>query len=221
MMSPSKDPLRAISLIDELSLHSSIFLSPLDVDPPRHDALRAAQVLAAVSQRIEPWGEPFRLTDFHWFAAALVPFRGMTHQGKKPVPAVSAVMAESLKVRLAPLRCVRLANRGQLSNDVNKAVTNLHAAPAIFHPGLTVRSDIGVAMQNSAVRPWERSLVWGAVDEILPGWQGSWDAVTDATLAKWADFKQRMEQLGLPKDHDLPPLLDVSPQYTWRNLADA
>lgn len=103
MMSPSKDPIRAISLIDELSLHASIFVSPLDVDPPRHDALRAAQVLAAVSQRVAAWGEPFRASDFHWFAAALVPFRGTTHQGKKPVPAVSAVMAESLKVSLCSL----------------------------------------------------------------------------------------------------------------------
>lgn len=105
-----------------------------------------------------------------------------------------------------------VAERGgkQLSNEVNKAVTNLHSAPALLRTDLQKRSDIGVAMQNSAVRPWERSIVWCIVDEILPHWQGTWDARADETLAKWQDLKGRIEQLGLPKDHDLPPLLDVS-----------
>lgn len=115
MMAPSKDPLRAISLIDELSLHSSIFVKPssLEKDPSRGSALQAAQVLKLVSDvfasQQQSWTADLAVTDYHWFAAALVPFRGLIHEGKKPVPAASAVMADALKVgpleHCAVIRC--------------------------------------------------------------------------------------------------------------------
>lgn len=94
-------------------------------------------------------------------------------------------------------------------------MTNLNAAPAIFHPGLQKRSDIGVAMQNPAVRPWKASLVWGIVDEILASSPGGGAAEAEQVFAKWADFKGRIEELGLPKDHAEPPLLDVGSPRTW------
>jgi tRNA nucleotidyltransferase (CCA-adding enzyme) len=101
MLSPSKDPLRALTLIDQLHLHSSIFTipptpaCPVPVSPPREDSLRSAQILSHVSQR-KPFSE---WIDSHlWLAAALEPFRGLTWKGKKEMHAVSAVISEDLKV---------------------------------------------------------------------------------------------------------------------------
>lgn len=84
----TKDPLLAIELIDRLGLHSSIFTTT--VDPPRHEAIQAAQILQHLSN-IWP------VDEYLWFAAVLTPFQTMEVADKKPIPAVSAVISEGLK----------------------------------------------------------------------------------------------------------------------------
>lgn len=85
-------PLRAITLIDELQLHSSIFTS--DVEIPRHDSLRTAVVLDRVA---ESFGRPDEIL---WLATVVSPFRGlMSMSKKKEVPTVSLVLSDGLKVR--------------------------------------------------------------------------------------------------------------------------
>lgn len=84
-------PLRAISLIDSLSLHDSIFTS--EHNPSRDDSLRCAQILSHVSDSFPTRDETL------WLAAALSPFRElMCKQKKKDIPAISVVLSEGLKV---------------------------------------------------------------------------------------------------------------------------
>ena len=84
-------PLRAISLIDSLGLHDSIFTS--EFDPPRQDSIKCAEILSHLSDSFDTKDELL------WLAAALSPFRGLTCQvKKKEVPAVSVVLSDGLKV---------------------------------------------------------------------------------------------------------------------------
>ena len=84
-------PLRAISLIDSLGLHDSIFTS--EFDPPRRDSIRCAEILSHLSKSFDTKDELL------WLAAALSPFRGLVcHVKKKEVPAVSVVLSDGLKV---------------------------------------------------------------------------------------------------------------------------
>jgi len=84
-------PLRAISLIDALSLHDSIFTS--EFHPSREDSLRCAEILGHLSSSFQIQDEIL------WLAAALSPFRGLVcQQKKKEVPAISVVLSDGLKV---------------------------------------------------------------------------------------------------------------------------
>lgn len=83
------DPLKSITFIHDLGLHSSIFPSTLDV--PRGVSLQAATILREVSQS-------FQVDEILWLAAAVSPFRGFSMSGKKTQPAVSILLSEGLKV---------------------------------------------------------------------------------------------------------------------------
>lgn len=89
-----KRPFHALTVIDSMSLHSSIFTCE-GVDPQRDDALHAATIL----NRILPSFSVPECDLILWFGAALVPFRGLVCKGKKDLPAVSVVLAQGLKVR--------------------------------------------------------------------------------------------------------------------------
>lgn len=84
-------PLRAITLIDELELHGSIFTS--DEDVSRHDSLRTAKILDHIQHRFGGADETL------WLASVVSPFRGlMTKTKKKEVPTVSVILSDGLKV---------------------------------------------------------------------------------------------------------------------------
>ena len=87
-----KTPIRGLELIDTLHLHSSIFTCA--VDPPRGQALVAANVLRAILSRMDVESD-----EYLWLAAALYPFRDLEVAGKKPTPAVTIAIGEGLKVR--------------------------------------------------------------------------------------------------------------------------
>lgn len=93
-----KAPLRAMELIDELGLHSSIFVVPdQDVQPPhdRGEGLKATQILAAALEREGRW----KGSEALWLAAAACPFRGaIASDKKKESPAAAVVVSEGLKV---------------------------------------------------------------------------------------------------------------------------
>lgn len=92
-----KTPLRAMTLIDELHLHSSIFTAPVDPIHPRSDALAATQILTQVLERSNG---KFNSSNALWLAAAVCPFRDTTVMQKGPAPAVSLVISTGLKVSL-------------------------------------------------------------------------------------------------------------------------
>jgi tRNA nucleotidyltransferase (CCA-adding enzyme) len=83
------DPFRAISLIHDFGLHSSIFTCA--VDPPRDSAILASRILKEMATTFPP-------DEMLWLAAWTSPFRGLVVKGKKELPAVSVLLADGLKV---------------------------------------------------------------------------------------------------------------------------
>jgi hypothetical protein len=113
-------PLRAISLIDSLGLHDSIFTS--EFNPPRQDALRCAEILSHLSDSFETRDEIL------WMGAALSPFRGLVcKQKKKEVPAISVVLSDSLKVSSSG---VDVANRPAFDRHQNVSHQSLYSRRA-------------------------------------------------------------------------------------------
>ena len=91
------DPFRAISLVHDFGLHSSIFASSFD--PSRASAMSSAKILRDISAN-------FPVDDMLWLAAWTCPFRGLVVKGKKEQPAVSVLLADGLKVsRALPTSC--------------------------------------------------------------------------------------------------------------------
>ncbi len=93
---------------------------------------------------------------------------------------------------------------------MKKVVSNLFIAAPLLKPDMTVRSEIGSTMQLLAVRPWDRSIVWATVMDILPTWQGEWDNNAQRILEKYRSFADLIVRLDLPAAIDRDPLIDVS-----------
>lgn len=91
-----KTPLAAMTLIEDLKLHASIFMTPVEPPHPRSDALAATQILTEVVARSNG---ALKASEPLWLAAAVCPFRDAIVPEKKPVPAVSWVISDCLKVR--------------------------------------------------------------------------------------------------------------------------
>ena len=192
-----ENPLAALTLIDNLGLHASIFTCA--VDPPRHDALVTARILHRVIQ-------PDQEDEILWMAAATSPFRNLVIPGKRDTPAVSAVLANGLKVSVQ----ARWTLTEKLANDVKTAVANVFIAAELLDPNATRRSSIGTTLQLPAVRPWERSVVWATVMDILSTWTGDWDDKAEQIMVKYRLFVERLVEMDLPKAIVQPPLLNVS-----------
>ncbi|ORX39900.1 putative tRNA adenylyltransferase [Kockovaella imperatae] len=183
-----KTPLRGLTLIDRLNLHSSIFTCA--VDPPRSDALTAGMVLSAVLPRLKV--EPDEIL---WLAAALYPFRDLVVQGKKPTPAVASVIGEGLK----------------LSNETRDGVTKLFIGAKIVADSLdaTSRSTLGLTLRHPSVQPlWHRTLCWSAVMAVMEEWSGAWDDKSDGILTRFLAFEDRVRELDLEPEIGRRPLLD-------------
>ncbi|WWD01331.1 hypothetical protein V866_008274 [Kwoniella sp. B9012] len=179
------DPFRAMSLIDNLGLHPYVFTC--EVNPPRESAICSAQILRDLVNK------GFHIDEILWLATAVTPFGDLTVKRKgKDVPAASIVISEGLK----------------LSTETKNGVTNLFEAAKIVNPDATVRSEVGTWMQNPCVKPWQRSLTWSAVMEILPGWTGQWDQNAEQVVQKYEQFRRRIEESGLPDAIDIPLLLN-------------
>ena len=86
-----KTPFDGIALIDRLGLHGSMFACPNDT--PRDTALSAAKVLCQVKSTL-----PAQLDEVLWLSALLFPFHDLVVPGKRPMPVVSVVLGEGLKV---------------------------------------------------------------------------------------------------------------------------
>jgi hypothetical protein len=113
-------PLRAISLIDSLGLHDSIFTS--EFNPSRQDSLRCAEILSHLSDSFETRDEIL------WMGAALSPFRGLVcKQKKKEVPAISVVLSDSLKVSS---RIADVADRSAFDRHQNVSHQSLYSRRA-------------------------------------------------------------------------------------------
>jgi len=97
----------------------------------------------------------------------------------------------------------------QLSTDIKTSVTNLFTAAELLKPTYSTRSALGVVLQNPAVRPWSRSIVWATVMDILPTWSG-WNEECDAIVKRYLDLQTHIQESGLDKDIDQQPLINVS-----------
>jgi tRNA nucleotidyltransferase (CCA-adding enzyme) len=191
-------PLRAISLIDSLALHDSIFTS--EFNPSRQDSLQCAQILDHLSESFQTRDEIL------WLGAALSPFRDLIcKQKKKEVPAISVVLSDGLKA--SPH--FRLTLTTQLSTDIKSSVTNLFTAAEMFRSPHSSRSALGMILQNPSVRPWSRSIVWAAVMDILPVWSG-WNSDCNMILERYLALQQHIKESGLDLDIDKAPLINVS-----------
>ncbi|WWD15947.1 hypothetical protein CI109_100371 [Kwoniella shandongensis] len=69
---------------------------------------------------------------------------------------------------------------------------------------------ISEGLKHPSVRPWERSLTWAVVMDILPFWNGEWSDQAEAVVNRYQAFKDRAIALGLPQAIDQPLLLNVS-----------
>jgi tRNA nucleotidyltransferase (CCA-adding enzyme) len=87
-------------------------------------------------------------------------------------------------------------------------VTNLFTASDLLKPQQTSRSALGVILQNPAVRPWSRSIVWAAVMEILPIWSG-WNQECNTIIQRYLDLKRHVLESGLDEAIDQAPLVNV------------
>ncbi|WWC61070.1 uncharacterized protein I303_103648 [Kwoniella dejecticola CBS 10117] len=67
---------------------------------------------------------------------------------------------------------------------------------------------ISEGLKDAAVRPWQRSLTWSVVMEILPGWTGGWDDRAEAIAVKYEHFGRCIEASGLPDSIDKPLLIN-------------
>ncbi|TXT07280.1 hypothetical protein VHUM_03450 [Vanrija humicola] len=192
-----KNPLGAAELINSLNLHSSIFMWPSDPPHPRSEAIAAAHVLDTLLKREElvSAAPASASTPLLWLAAAVCPYRGgITQVKNKDKPVVAVIIAEALK----------------LSAAITDSVAHLFDAAILLNPGLQTgsRSDIGVVLQNPAVRPWQQSFVWAIAQRIVPTWQGEWTPEHEAILQSFLALKARIVELGLPEAIDRAPLLD-------------
>jgi tRNA nucleotidyltransferase (CCA-adding enzyme) len=102
----------------------------------------------------------------------------------------------------------------QLSTDIKTSVTNLFTAAELLRPTRGSRSALGIILQNPAVRPWSRSIVWAAVMEILPVWSG-WNSDCEAISERYLTLQQHIKESGLDVDIDKAPLINVSSSFEW------
>ena len=76
------------------------------------------------------------------------------------------------------------------------------------------RSAIGLVLQNSAVKPWRRSVLWSAsraVAALGVGVNGhEWSEAAEQELQRWKAFARKVDELGLEGEIDAPLLVDVS-----------
>lgn len=113
-------PFRAISLIDSLGLHESMFTS--EFNPPRQDSQRCAEILHHLSESFQTQDEIL------WMGAALSPFRGLVcKQKKKEVAAISVVLSDSLKVSAL---IVDLANHSAFDRHQDISHKSLYSSRA-------------------------------------------------------------------------------------------
>ncbi|OCF35478.1 tRNA adenylyltransferase [Kwoniella heveanensis CBS 569] len=179
------NPFKAMTLIDNLGLHSSVF--HCEVDPPRASASASAQILSQLNGR-------FLVDETLWLATAATPFAGVNIKRKgKDLPAAAIVISEGLK----------------LSTEVKNNVANLFEAVKLIDPNASAgRSEIGVWMQHPSVRPWDRSLTWAVVMAVLPGWKGQWDGEAEAIARLYQNLRQRIVNMGLIEAIDKPLLIN-------------
>ena len=76
------------------------------------------------------------------------------------------------------------------------------------------RSAIGLVLQNPAVKPWRRSVLWSAsraVAALGVGTDGhEWSEAAEQELQRWRAFVRKVDELGLEGEIDAPLLVDVS-----------
>lgn len=89
-------------------------------------------------------------------------------------------------------------------------MTKLLAVPRYIDTSASKRSDIGLMLRNSSVKPWKRSIAWCAVMSILPIWSGTWDHGAQAVLDRYLAFVAMVHDVGLATDIERPALLNVS-----------
>lgn len=104
----------------------------------------------------------------------------------------------------------------KLSTEINRAVTSLFTAQTLLASVLESqsRSAIGLVLQNPAVKPWRRSVLWSASRAVAALGVGidehKWNETAEQELQRWRAFVRKVDELGLEGEIDAPLLVDVS-----------
>ncbi|GAW08335.1 trna nucleotidyltransferase [Lentinula edodes] len=214
-MMKGRDPVHAISLIQDLSLFDPIFsVIPTDVvstfSHPRSaniDSLKATSILRLLLSDT--------YTDRLYLAATLTPYLGVTYKDKKhrEFPAITYVIRESLKLGT--------------QNHYLDGIPALFAASEILkNPDLnqekfrqsSERVIIGLMLREKAVHNantgshWTSSLLFSLLQELIPCCEtieeGLKVSAASEKITIYNRFVERVEELALTSAVDAKPLVD-------------
>ncbi|KAJ3805839.1 hypothetical protein F5876DRAFT_51138 [Lentinula aff. lateritia] len=236
-MMKGRDPVHAVSLIQDLSLFDPIFsVIPTDVvstfSRPRSaniDSLKATSILrlllSGTSTGLTPL-HPLLTTAIHedttckdrlYLAATLTPYLGVTYKDKKQreFPAVTYVIRESLKL-------------GTQNHYLDGIPALFAAADILRNPDLNqekFRHIIGFMLREKAVHNantgshWTSSLLFSLLQELIPYCE-TIEEVSAASekITIYNRFVERVEELALTSAVDAKPLLDGREVVSLLNL---
>ncbi|KAJ4471316.1 hypothetical protein C8J55DRAFT_521349 [Lentinula edodes] len=234
-MMKGRDPVHAVSLIQDLSLFDPIFsVIPTDIvstfSRPRSakiDSLKATSILRLLlsdtSTGLTPL-HPLLTTAIHedttckdrlYLAATLTPYLGVTYKDKKQreFPAVTYIIRESLKLGT--------------QNHYLDGIPALFAASEILkNPDLnqekyrqsSERVIIGLMLREKAVHNantgshWTSSLLFSLLQELIPCCEtieeGLKVSAASEKITIYNRFVERVEELALTSAMDAKPLVD-------------
>ncbi|KAH9947968.1 hypothetical protein B0H21DRAFT_821480 [Amylocystis lapponica] len=235
-MMKGRDPLRAVQLINSLSLFSSIFSIPQSIQSkmsappePPYTSLAAASILSAFLQHPSapswlslPPVHPLLLSETPalpiarlFLACALTPYRNLTYVDPKgkPHPVVEAALRDGLKLGT--------------QNHYLDGIPALFAAAAMLHdavphsPAPDAQPDrvtLGLLLRARTVHnphagaTWATSLLFALVQDLVALCDAARRTVdADAASARIAAYNAlaaRVDALGLREAVDAKPVLD-------------
>ncbi|KAF8525196.1 hypothetical protein BU17DRAFT_84117 [Hysterangium stoloniferum] len=229
-MMKGPDPLRAIELIDSLSLSRSIFTPPpptvVPTDISYHTAPIAARILSQLLSTV-PTNTPLHSSHPSilsyilsstsaqsrlYLACALTPFKGLTYTDKK-------------KKKLLVEACIREGLKLGVQNHFLDGIPPLFEAAAMLHQPMlekyrqpSQRVALGLMLRDKRIHcaitgtHWTGSILFALVQELVPLWkadEGGLDVLAaNEVIDTYNALAAKLEELDLPKVVESPPLLN-------------
>ncbi|PCH33236.1 hypothetical protein WOLCODRAFT_159930 [Wolfiporia cocos MD-104 SS10] len=243
-MMKGRDPVRAIQLIDDLSLYSSIFLLPQVITSllsedlrPSSDSVAAATILGAICGTVSTSTASLPLPSVHPFilsetladrdvlgrialACALTPYRGITYTDAKGKthPAAEAVLRDGLKLGT--------------QNHYLDGIPGLFAAWDILSERIAQysprdddkdRAAIGMLLREKSVHwqpsgsHWSSSMLFSLVQDLVSLWDTSNGQLDIEVATKRIEAYNAFSRRI--EELELPLLVDKKPILDGRDVA--